>query len=221
MLQAVIIGFAAKYPYGAEAMRRMALNVARQITDKGCWGVWGSPDQMRSSRVATLLQWHERTFKSDPAVSAALTHFVDFITSDRALFSPATGSCAVAKNGGFCLMNNTITTGMVGLVVADLLQFNSTFAWGLPPKERPIPLKSDGKESPAWIPPVADSPETSAKTDDASMDVPGDPLATNCSFPVPASGFGYRGLSRGGAQKSAAACADECCRVGPKVCWVS
>ena len=94
--------------------------------------MWGSTDQMRSSRVATILQWHERTFKSDPVVTAALARFVDFITSDRSLFNPATGSCA-EQHGGFCLLNNTITTGMVGLAVADLLLFNSTFAWGLPP----------------------------------------------------------------------------------------
>ena len=132
MVQADIIGFTSKHPAAAEAMRLMALDVAHQITDKGCWGVWGSTDQMRSSRVATILQWHERTFKSDPVVTAALARFVDFITSDRSLFNPATGSCA-EQHGGFCLLNNTITTGMVGLAVADLLLFNSTFAWGLPP----------------------------------------------------------------------------------------
>ena len=95
---------------------------------------------MRSSRVATLLQWHERTFKSDPAVSAALQHFIDFITSDRALYSPDTGSCG--QHGGFCLMNNTITTGMVGLAVADLLQFNSTYAWGSPPPHTDVAAAS-------------------------------------------------------------------------------
>jgi hypothetical protein len=151
-----------------EAMRLVALDVARQISDKGCWGVWGSPDQMRASRafveklivhfnvenvkitdvcchsagekpsnclagkVATLLQWHERKYPSDPSVSGALQKFVDFVTSDRARFSADTGSCAVPQHGGFCLLNNTITTGMVGLAVADLLQFNSTFAWGPP-----------------------------------------------------------------------------------------
>ena len=67
------------------------------------------------------------------------------------------------------------------------------------------------------------------KTDDVSGSLavprqqprptPPSPPATNCSFPVPASGFGYRGLSRGGAQKNASACADECCRMGPTACW--
>ena len=123
----------------APAMRMMAKNVASKITDKA-WGTDG-----RSPRVATLLQWHERTFKSDPVVSAALHKFVDFITSPSARFSPTTGSCAVSEDGGFCLMNNTITTGMVGLVVADLLQFNSTFAWGLPPPA--VALKTDERDA--------------------------------------------------------------------------
>jgi hypothetical protein len=109
------------------AMKLMTLDVARKITDRA-WVTDG-----RSPRVATLLQWHERNFPSDQSVKAALAKFVSFITSRQARFSPTTGSCAVSRGGGFCLMNNTITTGMVGLAVADLLQFNSTFAWGLPP----------------------------------------------------------------------------------------
>jgi polygalacturonase len=139
MVQANILGIHTVAP----AMRKMAIDVARKITDKG-WGTDG-----RSPRVATLLQWHEHTFKSDPVVSAALQKFVDFITSDRARFSPTTGSCAAYTHGGFCLMNNTITTGMVGLVVADLLQFNSTFAWGLPP---PAILKTDDGPAVTLVP---------------------------------------------------------------------
>jgi hypothetical protein len=55
-----------------------------------------------------------------------------------------------------------------------------------------------------------------------SLSPPPAPPATNCSFPVPASGFGYRGLRRGygaASQKSANACADKCCGMGPKECW--
>lgn len=31
-------------------MRLVAVDVARQISDSGYWGEWGSPDQMRSPR---------------------------------------------------------------------------------------------------------------------------------------------------------------------------
>ena len=119
------------------SLQRVARDVASRITTEDCWGEWGSTDQMRAPRVATLLQWHERAsangeFPPDSAVRSALSHFVAFVTSDRARFQNATGSCSVAHGGGFCLMDNTITTGMVGLAVADLLSFNSTYAWSLP-----------------------------------------------------------------------------------------
>lgn len=124
MCQANILGSRSIAP----AMQAMALGVARKITDTA-WGTDG-----RSPRAATLLQWYLRhTDKPESGVQAALQKFIGFVTSERARYSPATGSCATSKDGGFCLLNNTITTGMVGLVVADLLQFNSTFAWGEPP----------------------------------------------------------------------------------------
>lgn len=135
ILQAEILGLSKFNASAAEAMRLVAIDVANRIHSDGTWGVWGSPDQMRSSRVATLLQWHERRFRSEPVVARALQEFIAFVSSPRARYDDATGSCSVPQHGGFCLLNNTITTGMVGLVVADLLSFNSTFAWGLPPVE--------------------------------------------------------------------------------------
>jgi len=133
MLQAEILGLSSFNESAAEAMRLVAVDIAKRINNDGTWGVWGSADQMRSPRVATLLQWHERQYRSEPVVAQALEKFVAFISSSKARYDPSTGSCSVPQHGGFCLLNNTITTGMVGLAVADLLSFNSTFAWGFPP----------------------------------------------------------------------------------------
>ena len=68
-----------------------------------------APDYVRKRKIDHV--WFDREVSS--FLTQALEKFIAFITSPRARFNSQTGSCAVEQHGGFCLLNNTITTGMV------------------------------------------------------------------------------------------------------------
>eukprot|EP00040_Diaphanoeca_grandis_P041405 m.262910 g.262910 ORF g.262910 m.262910 type:complete len:434 (-) comp47655_c0_seq1:30-1331(-) len=83
----------------------------------GYWGTLGSGDQMRSPRVLTMLSWWvwavDTPTYTDKPVHAAIDAYLTFLQGTGAQ--------------GYGLMDNTITTGMVGVAVADAIVFGASF----------------------------------------------------------------------------------------------
>jgi hypothetical protein len=86
----------------------------------GFWGQLGKGDLMRSPRCLTLLNWWVHavdtpTYRDQPA-HEAIERYLTYVIKHA---SPEYG-----------LRDNTMTTGMVGLAVADSIRFGSTFGGG-------------------------------------------------------------------------------------------
>lgn len=81
----------------------------------GTWGTMQSSDQQRSPRVATLLSWYLRTVGPDAGVQAALSKFMSFLA-------------VPANSKTFGVKSLSITSGFVGIAVADFVQYGSTFS---------------------------------------------------------------------------------------------
>lgn len=77
----------------------------------GSWGRAQSPDQMRSPRVVSLLQWCN-TIQPSSKLNKAIDRYFEYL---------------FAHGKEYGLKNLTITSGFVGLALADHLQWGITF----------------------------------------------------------------------------------------------
>ena len=84
--------------------------VAHQNAD-GSWGTLRSDDQQRSPRVVTLLSWYTAKIARESAITTAISRYAAFLTANGAEYG---------------VKNLTITSGFVGLVVLDILQYGIT-----------------------------------------------------------------------------------------------
>jgi hypothetical protein len=87
--------------------------LAAQNAD-GSWGKLGTGDQQRSPRVVTLLAWYYRTVQPDPKVAESIRRYCRFLLEGD-------------NSQAYGVKELNITTGFVGLVVAELLVPGSTF----------------------------------------------------------------------------------------------
>jgi hypothetical protein len=85
--------------------------LVRSQNSDGSFGEKGSPDQQRSPRVVSMLQWSALKTGS-AAAQNAIDKFKQFLADPPADFG---------------LLDIANTSGFVALVIADLLQFGVTF----------------------------------------------------------------------------------------------
>ena len=83
----------------------------------GYWGELASADLMRSPRSLTLLSWwlkavNTKTYKDKP-VEAAIERYINYLINNG--------------ENEYGLLRSTITTGMVGLALADTIEFGISF----------------------------------------------------------------------------------------------
>jgi hypothetical protein len=112
----------------------LAEYLCRSQHPEGYWGLnttADTPDLRRGVRVATFLQWHY-SIKPTPCVATAIAKFADFLIGDPNWYGVAFNGPGTLKDVGPGLV-----TGFVSLVVADMLQFGSSF------------ITSAGRQSPS------------------------------------------------------------------------